>query len=222
MIKSVVWTSMLDYPKEISTTLFIGECNWNCEYCHNKDLVKLSNINFKNEILPKLLKRKEIIKHVVLSGGECTCYNKINELIKVLKQNNFIIGIHTNGSNPNILKENIDKINYIGMDIKTSKEKYYLIIKEQLDFNLIIDSMKLIIKSNVKYEFRTTLYPKYVNTNDCIKIAQLIKNLGGNNYVIQQFNNCNVENYNVIPYSTEEIIKIKYECDKIIPTIIRD
>ena len=43
--------STIDYPNEICTVLFVGKCNWNCEFCYNTNLVLESDINFDKEFL---------------------------------------------------------------------------------------------------------------------------------------------------------------------------
>ena len=30
--------STIDYPNVISTVLFVGKCNWNCDFCYNRNL----------------------------------------------------------------------------------------------------------------------------------------------------------------------------------------
>lgn len=124
MIKSVVWASMVDYPKNICTTLFFCGCNFNCEFCYNKGLKENQKIDFEKEVLPKLLKRKSFINHIILSGGECTISPDFFEIVDELYRNKFKIGIHTNGSRPDIIKKVIDKLDFIGMDIKNDFAYY--------------------------------------------------------------------------------------------------
>ena len=124
MIKSVIWASMVDYPDNICTTLFIDGCNFNCEFCYNKNLSKEKVINFNKEIMPKLRQRKEFINHIILSGGECTVSPDFINIVDELYKEKFIIGIHTNGYNPNVLKKIIKKIDFVGMDIKNDFENY--------------------------------------------------------------------------------------------------
>lgn len=218
MFKSIVWSSTIDYPEQVSTVLFVDTCNWNCEYCHNKNLKDNPSLNFDN-ILPRLLQRKNFIKHIVISGGECTCYKELSQIIDVLKSYGFIIGIHTNGSNPKILQNIIDNINYIGMDIKSSKKNYNNIVKTQIDFNTILQSINIILESNCIYEFRTTLYPQIIK-EDCLEIAKLLKELGAKQYYLQQFENTFVKT-KLKPYSIEYIKEIRNDCNKIIPTILK-
>lgn len=124
MVKSVIWSSMVDYPNNICTTLFMAGCNFNCEFCYNKKLLYEKDIDFENAILPKLIERKSFIKHIILSGGECTTSPDFLNIIDKLYDNKFIIGIHTNGYRPDVLRKVIDKLDFIGMDIKNDFKNY--------------------------------------------------------------------------------------------------
>ena len=124
MIKSVIWASMVDYPNNVCTTLFMSGCNFNCEFCYNKNLSKERTIDFKIEILPKLKERKEFINHIIISGGECTISPDFIDIIESLYENKFVIGIHTNGYRPDILKKVINKLDFVGMDIKNDFDNY--------------------------------------------------------------------------------------------------
>lgn len=115
---------MVDYPHNICTTLFTCGCNFNCEYCYNKNLLKEKTLKLEEDILPKLLERKNFINHIIISGGECTVSNDFLEIINRLYENNFKIGIQTNGYRPDIIEKVIKKLDYIGMDIKNDFENY--------------------------------------------------------------------------------------------------
>lgn len=218
MIKSVVWSSLLDYPGEVCTTLFLSKCSWKCAYCHNKQLTNQPSIDFNTEILPKLLKRKKQVHSIVISGGEPTENKKIFEIVKILKSNNFNVGLHTNGSNPNFLKKLLPYLSFIAMDIKGSKEVYTMdilpgVFKHRQYVN-VIKSIDLIIKSNIKYEFRTTLYPLYIKEMELRSIAEDLKSRNVISYTLQQ---CKTSNQ----YS-EEILKVlKYIANEYLPTETR-
>lgn len=220
MIKSIVWSSMIDYPEQVSTVLFVGTCNWRCDFCHNLTLLDKPTIPFEN-VFKKLIQRKSFINHIVISGGECTCWNKLEQIIDLLKDEGFVVGIHTNGSNPKMLKNIINKIDFIGMDIKTSKLKYDFITNSEIKYEDILESINIIIKTNIQYEFRTTVYPQYVNINDCYEIAEVLRSYGIKEYIIQQFDNLHLDNCAVTPYSKNYLIKIQNKCNKIINTKIR-
>lgn len=215
--------STIDYPNEICTVLFVGKCNWNCEFCYNTNLVSETNIDFDKDILPKLLKRKNFINHVVISGGEISCYpTEAITLIDKLNQNGFTVGIHSNGSNLDFLKEVINNHNvkFVGMDIKTSFSKYDDIIQCHTNINTIKESIDFLINSEIEYEFRTTVYPNYVNELDCIEIAKYLKEYNATHYVLQQFDNSHID-INVIPYSKSKLEEMVSKCNKYIKTTLR-
>lgn len=221
MIKSIVWASTIDYPDQVSTVLFVGTCNWRCEFCHNLSILDNDSIDFDDVILPKLLNRQDFVNHVVISGGECTCWNNLIPIILKLRENGFVVGIHTNGSNPHVLMDIFPYISFVGMDIKTSGfERYCNITKSHVNMDDISESIRLIVESGIESDFRTTMFPKYVDKNDCINIATVLQTCGAKQYAIQQFDDSHIET-DVKPYSKSYLDEIQEECSKIIPTIIR-
>ncbi len=218
MIKSVIWSSMIDYPDNICTTLFTGVCNFDCEFCYNKGLLEEKELDFDKEILPKLLDRKDFIDHVIISGGECTVHEDFEKYIDILYNNGFVIGIHTNGYTPEILERIIDKIDYVGMDIKNDFENYNEITKREIDVEKIKQSIDILLKSGKNYEFRTTVYPKYVDKENVLKIAEYLKSVGAKQYVLQKYFD---HNKTVIPYSNDKMNEMKEECCKVLPTLLR-
>ncbi len=218
MIKSVIWSSMIDYPDNVCTTLFTGVCNFDCEFCYNKGLLNEKEINFEDEILPKLLDRKDFIDHVIISGGECTIHPDFEKIINVLYENGFKIGIHTNGYAPEILEKIMDKIDYVGMDIKNDFENYDRITATKVDVDKIKKSVAMILDSGVNYEFRTTVYPKYLKSENVVNIAKYLKDAGVKKFVLQNYFD---HNKTVIPYSAEKMKEIKAECDEYLPTTLR-
>ena len=220
MIKHVIWASMIDYPGNTCSVLFTGACNFNCAYCYNKNLKCAEDINFEKNILPILLERKDFVNHVIISGGEPTVDPAFDYIVDKLHENGFIIGLHTNGTEPDKLKHHINKIDYIGMDIKSSLDKYNSVAGTNVNIENIKESIKLIIESNIHYEFRTTLFPKEVNLEDVLNISRLLKEFGAKHYHLQQFYPVNGAEQ-VKSYSLETIAKFQEECNKIIPTILK-
>ena len=216
MLKSVIWASMLDYPGKVCTTLFFDGCNFGCEYCQNKDIKKAQAIDFEKEIFPKLLERKPFISHIILSGGECTIDGQFQKILDTLYQNGFHVGLHTNGYETEILEKNKDKISYIGMDIKNDLENYDEITQRNIKIENIKNSIDFIIQNIPEYEFRTTVYPKYVDTGNCVKIAKYLGEHHAKKYVIQQYKR--VEGIAVIPFSEEKMKEILKQCNQYVKT----
>ncbi|MBE5821266.1 MAG: anaerobic ribonucleoside-triphosphate reductase activating protein [Clostridiales bacterium] len=220
MVKQVIWSSMIDYPKNISTVIFFDKCNLNCEYCYNRELYNMSILDFNIDILPKLLERKEFINHIILSGGECTINNEFQEILDVLYEKGFKIGIHTNGTRPDIIEKNIQKISFLGIDVKTTLDKYYMLSNEKIDSKSIEKTIKLAIDNNKEYQCRTTIYPDIVDENDCINIAKYLKKLGVQEYTIQQYYAIGSAKQ-IESYSIDKLKKIQDNCNKIIKTNLK-
>lgn len=219
MIKQVIWSSMIDYPNKICSVLFNGNCNYNCDYCYNKKLYKFNNLEF-HKILDKLLDRKDMINSVILSGGECTIEDDFEYIINMLYDNKFNIGIHTNGENCDKIISNIDKIDYIGLDYKTSDDKYKKLTKSEVNIQNIENVIKCLVNKNKNYEIRTTIYPEFVTLEDCLFIAKKLKKLGIKQYHLQKY--IQTEDIpNVKPYDISYIESIRDKCNEILPTILK-
>ena len=112
---------------------------------------------------------------VAITGGEPTCSPGIIDFVKKIKKMGFDVKFDSNGSNPDILKELMDKklIDYIAMDVKAPIKKYKEIVRTTVPVKRIKESIDLIISSSIPHEFRTTLYSK-LTVEDFGEMAKLI------------------------------------------------
>lgn len=188
IIKDVLESSFIDYPKKISMVVFTAGCNFRCHYCHNPELVE-PELPFLGEdkALKKIESKKEWIDGVVITGGEPTLHQDLPEFIKKIKAMGLLVKLDTNGSNPEMLSKLIDKglIDYIAMDVKGPLEDYKKITCTHFDSNILKKSIELIKNSNVEYEFRTTIVPTLLKEEDILKIGYLIN--GAKLLVLQTF-----------------------------------
>lgn len=193
--------SLIDYPGKISSVIFTSGCNLRCPFCHNPDLVLPERISQKEEIskesvIKYLAKNKKLIDGVVISGGEPTLHSDLPEFIEEIKKLGFLVKLDTNGTNPEMLKELLDRklLDYVSMDIKAPFvfEKHNEVVGNVLSeeiFKKIIDSKNLLLNSKIEYEFRTTVANSYIKEN-LLEIAKDIK--GAKRFCIQKFNPDNI------------------------------
>lgn len=220
-IKGVWWTSLIDWPGQVVSLIFTGGCNFRCPFCYNTDLVlrptTLPNLK-EEDILAKLKERKDFIDGVVFSGGEPTL-QPLEDFLTKIKKLKLKIALETNGSNPAMLKDLLKKklLEGIFMDIKGPLEKYEEITGVKIDKEKIKESVSL-IKGNypkIAAEFRTTVVPKFIKTEDIKKIYSLT---GGKvPFRLQQFQNKKTLSpsfQKIKPYSPEELEKILEEAKK--------
>tara|TARA_Y100000310_G_scaffold251715_1_gene258309 strand:- start:28671 stop:29411 length:741 start_codon:yes stop_codon:yes gene_type:complete len=188
-IKGFQKTSLLDFPSKISSIIFIGGCNFRCNYCYNPDLVDINSIPNLHiiEVLEELNTRRKYIDGVVITGGEPTLYPDLPLLIKEIKDLNLLVKLDTNGTNPPLVRELINKnlVDYIAVDIKAPAEKYYTIVGKKVNINLIKETVEILINSKIDYEFRTTLIKEDHPEQDILIMADWIK--GAKKYCLQQF-----------------------------------
>ena len=104
------------------------------------------------------------------------------------------------------------------MDIKNDFENYDEITQKKINVDKIKESVDLILNKGINYEFRTTVYPKYVNKDNLVNIAKYLKEVGSKKYVLQNYFD---HNKTVIPYSSDKMKEIKKECDEYLPTTLR-
>jgi len=184
--------TLLDYPGKIAATLFLAGCNFRCGFCHNPDLVIVkqdANLIPEAEVLDFLKKRKGVLDGVCIGGGEPLFQPEIREFLAKIKDLGYLIKLDTNGFNSSLLEQLVKEklIDYIAMDIKASLGKYEAFTGLKSDFKNIRDSIKLIMASGLPYEFRTTVLPKFHNSEEIEKIGQMIS--GAKVYFLQNFRN---------------------------------
>ena len=181
-------TSTVDYPGKLVSTIFLGGCNFDCEYCHNRALIKpeASAISIsEEELLAFLQSRKSIIEGLCITGGEATIWGeKLINLVRKIKielGKNFLIKLDTNGSNPKFLKSYAKEFDYIAMDFKTIDYKKHLNFSDEI----IKESLDILKSSKVPYEIRITMYPPYINQSDFEAMAKVLK--GINKVILQKY-----------------------------------
>lgn len=173
--------SLIDYPEKVSAVIFTQGCNFRCPYCHNPELLEAYGPpcdSDESDPLSFLESRKKMIDAVVISGGEPTLQKRLISFIKNVKKMGFLVKLDTNGSNPKVLEQIISEkiVDYIAMDYKAPLEIYPKLARTELDISDIAMSAKLLIKSDVDYEFRTTISKGLLTENCIISIFNELKN----------------------------------------------
>ncbi|MBN2121531.1 anaerobic ribonucleoside-triphosphate reductase activating protein [Candidatus Micrarchaeota archaeon] len=184
-------TSLIDYPGEVSSTLFTVGCNMRCPFCHNRSLVIPEEFPPQRvsaeQALTELSRRQSYVGAVVITGGEPTIHPELPWFISSLKEQGFLTKLDTNGTNPEMLSElySAGALDYVAMDIKSSLEDYEEAAGSEVDIASIKESADIIRSSGVAYEFRTTVVP---GLHDLQKMGEIGKWLKGSSlYILQAF-----------------------------------
>jgi pyruvate formate lyase activating enzyme len=195
LIKGFQKLSMIDYPGKTASVVFLFGCNFLCNFCHNPELldaVKAKELKTydEKEILDYLEANVGFLDGVVVTGGEPTLNPELPEFLKKIYDLGLLIKLDTNGSNPEMLQDLLDKriVDFLAMDIKAWFENYQKILKNQdkIDIEKIKKSVS-IVKKFPNYEFRITIAPG-INKEDISKISEYLKQNGANKKLaIQEF-----------------------------------
>lgn len=181
--------SLLDYDEKVSIVLFSPACNFRCPFCHNGDSVLNSNTPIPfSEILSYLKTRTGLIDAVVITGGEPTLMPELEERIRAIRELGFLIKLDTNGTNPDLLEHLINEglLDYVAMDIKNSEACYGMTTGcKQVPIEKVKKSIKILMNSPVKYEFRTTLVKEFHSKESIKEMGDLIK--GAPKLYLQKF-----------------------------------
>lgn len=189
----------------------------------------------EDEFFEFLNKRHGLLDGVAITGGEPCLRHDLPEFIKKINDAGYPVKIDTNGNHPKILKKLLDEklVSYVAMDIKNSPKKYAWTIglsdalkidepahdgpmdncdeekgEGKFDLSKVKESIKLLLNSDIDYEFRTTVISQYHEENDFREIGEWIK--GAKNYFLQGFTDRDaVPNHALSQPEAEDMIKYR-------------
>ena len=184
--------TLIDYPGRIAATVFLIGCDFKCPWCYSSELVLPEKIKKQPRISEKeffsfLKERRRLLEGITICGGE-PCINKdLPQLCKKIKKLGYLVKLDTNGSNPKMLKNLIDKklVDYVAMDIKAPKEKYSEATGIKADVKKIQKSIDILKIGKVDCEFRSTIVPILHKKEDILEMAKWIS--GAKRYYLQNF-----------------------------------
>jgi len=180
-------SSFVDYPGKIACVVFTPYCNMKCRYCHNKHILSGDvPVVEETKVFDYLEKRKDMLRAVVITGGEPTIQNDLRLFIEKVRKLGLMVKLDTNGTNPKVIKDLLAKglLDYIAMDVKAPLNKYFETVCCPVDINAITASIGIIMNSSISYEFRTTFAPS-LTCEDIESIGDLVR--GTKAYYLQQY-----------------------------------
>ncbi len=185
--------SLIDYPGKLAAILFFAGCNLRCPFCYNAELVLPELMAaFSPLPLPLLLEelrdRRDFLDGVVVTGGEPTLSSELPEILRALKNMDFLVKLDTNGTQPQALRELFEGglVDYVALDIKAPFPRYsqFTGFPSPQVVAAVQESIELVRRLASDYEFRTTVAPG-LRPEDLLAIA---RELGeARRYVVQPF-----------------------------------
>ncbi len=183
----------LDYPKKAACILWYTGCNLRCPYCYNPELVLGTRESGPGaDELAFLRERAGFLDAVVLSGGEATLIPNLPELCEKIRALGYLLKIDTNGSNPHILGELLERklLDYVAMDNKMPSTRSWKLPGGARLFDRFSESLEKLQASGIPYEVRTTVHPGLLDEADILQMVRECHERGyGGTYYLQFFFN---------------------------------
>lgn len=220
--------SLIDYPWEISCIIFTPGCNFRCGFCHNSQFVLPEKLK---DVYKTLIPEKAVLKFLEQRVGKLTgvsiCWweptlqKGLVEFCEKVKKLGYLIKLDTNGRDPDVIKKLIDwkLVDYIAMDIKNEVWKFSVSAWIELDEKPYLESIKLLLGSDIDYEFRTTVIKGVHDEKIIENIAKYIS--WAKNYFLQNYKWWNTldENFKWESFSLTELKKFKNIAEKYIKKV---
>ena len=112
-IRGFVPTSMVDWDGQVVSTIFTPKCNFECVFCHNHELVtcpeKFERVA-EEKVVEHLKKNSDFLDGVCITGGEPTLQPGLYGFCEKMKSLGLKVKLDTNGTNPVLLKNLIQKL----------------------------------------------------------------------------------------------------------------
>ncbi len=220
LISGIQKLTLLDFPEKTACIIFTPGCNFRCGYCHNPEFVLPEKIlELKNSFIPEeiffnfLKQRKDLLDGVVISGGEPTIMPDLLSFMSKVKEMGFLVKLDTNGNRPTLLQKAIDNklVDYIAMDVKTSLEEYPKLVGPVVKPNNIAESVRILVKNEVDYEFRSTLIKEIHSNTTLNQMSSLLQ--GARRLYLQTFrpgHTLKAEFQTFHPFSKQEMENVSF------------
>ncbi|WP_407423878.1 anaerobic ribonucleoside-triphosphate reductase activating protein [Methanobrevibacter sp.] len=184
--------SSVEFHGNMSLVIFMSKCPLACRYCHNVELLEDNTQKTFEEIKAEIDNSADFIDAVVISGGEPLMQlDALIELFTYIKSIGLKTKLDTSGIYPEKIERllELELLDFVSLDIKAPFEKYRKVTGSNVGYQ-VKKSMKLLnADKNVRLEVRTTYVPTLHTKKD---IHNLVLDVEGDIYTIQQFRNKNV------------------------------
>lgn len=180
----------VEWDGRLCIVIFAQGCPWRCRYCHNTSLMLPDGKLIPwPEVLSLLHKRQGLADGVVFSGGEPTAQPALPAAISVARELGYQVALHTNGCNPNMLKQLLKDglLDYVAMDVKAAFSRYEQVTQIRGSGRKAQQSVTALLKSGVPCEFRTTYHSELITENELLEVGEDLRWRGVKRYFIQKY-----------------------------------
>jgi pyruvate formate lyase activating enzyme len=172
--------SLCEFPGCSAAVVFTQGCNFRCPFCHNPELIPSeaapgSDLT-QEHVLAFLSRRRGQLDGVAVTGGEPTLQPDLPEFLQSVQALGYRVKLDTNGSRPDMLRQVLDArlVDYIEMDLKAPPEAFPRVAGVPVPDAAIDDSIRAIVDSGIRHEFRTTVVRDLLSVDDLDAIRRAV------------------------------------------------
>ncbi len=192
-IAAVTPFTTIDYPGLLSAVAFVQGCPWRCPYCQNdwmqpREFAEGTEPVSWDAFCALLKKRAGLLDAVVFSGGEPCIDPALPAAMAYVRNLGMKVGLHTSGAYPRRLKEVIDLVSWVGLDVKGPPEDAAVFDRaagRPGAHQAFLESFEIVRQSGVAYEARTTAHPDLLTPEAILAIAQFLASHECKTYALQ-------------------------------------
>lgn len=183
--------STVDWPGKLVATAFLQGCPWRCTYCHNSAILdpRTPGVVPWSDVRELLSRRHGLLDGVVFSGGEPTRQNGLVAAAREVRDQGFLVGLHTGGAYPRRLAELLPLVDWVGFDVKAPARLYRAITRAggpTASADATFASLRLVLDSGVDVQVRTTVDPTVLRPDDVAELTATLQAWGVHEHVLQQ------------------------------------
>lgn len=177
----------IDYPGELAAVVYCQGCPWRCRYCHNPDLLSRQRGDGYDwdDVLAFLKQRRGLLDAVVFSGGEPTLQAGLADAIIEVRELGFKVGLHSAGCYPRRLVDVLPLVDWVGLDIKASPERYPATTGVAGSGKRAWRSLELLLSSSVRHEVRVTVHDALLPRGQLSRLLNRLVEAGTQLIVLQ-------------------------------------
>lgn len=190
-IAGLVPLSTVDWPGKLVATAFLQGCPWRCTYCHNAAIldVRTPGVVPWSSLRELLDWRHGLLDGVVFSGGEPTRQPGLVDAARQVRDEGYLVGLHTGGAYPSRLAAVLPHVDWIGFDVKAPAHLYRAITRvggTMTTADRAFASLRMVLDAGVDVTVRTTVDPTVLSDDDVRELTDTLFDLGVREHVLQQ------------------------------------
>lgn len=190
-IAGLVPLSTVDWPGKLVATAFLQGCPWRCTYCHNAGILdtRTPGVVPWSAVRDLLSRRHGLLDGVVFSGGEPTRQPGLLDAVRQVKEDGYLVGLHTGGAYPARLRALLPHLDWIGFDVKAPAHLYRAITRvggPTTTADRAFESLRMVLDAGVDVTVRTTVDPTVMSGEDVEQLTDTLFDMGVHEHVLQE------------------------------------